>query len=247
MPYKLQNLCRPAFSVAALLLGCAPVCAQQKTVHFSTADGCRIEAFYLAPSSGAYVFINTHGLGSSRGEWGPLQDGLKKRGLGYLSLDLRGHGGSVVCGGKKADYRKFTLENWASASRDIEAAAGFIRKKGVPADRLVFCGASVGANLTLKAAAEGGIKPAAVILLSPGLEYAGVRSGDYILSLGNARLLIAASQNDQYAWQSSALLIKALGDSGKQADFIDGGGGHGVNMFKTPSVIPFILSWTSGK
>lgn len=240
------NMKRYLFPFFALL-ACAPAFAQQKTVHFSTSDGCRIEAFYLAPSSGAYVLVNAHGLGSSKNEWGGFQQALKKAGYGYLSLDLRGHNGSASCGGKKADYRKFTKEDWGRAYMDITAAAAFLKKKAVPAERLVFCGASVGANLALKAAAEGAAKPAALILLSPGIEYAGVRTDADITALGKVRVLVAASANDPYAWQSSGFLLQSANAEGIAADFVDGGGGHGVDMFKTKATIPAIIAWIGRK
>lgn len=231
----------------ALLLACAPARAQQKTVHFTTADGCRLEAFYLAPSSGAFVFINSHGLGSDKNEWGPLQDKLKSGGYGYLSLDLRGHGASTTCGGKKTAYLYFTEADWNAASRDIETAAAWLKKKGISPKRMVFCGASVGANLTLKAAAEGSIKPASVVLLSPGLSYAGVKTADYFTAPRAFRVLTVAAREDGYAWESSAALNKAAMAKGLRAYALEGYGGHGVNMFKTPSTIPAILSWVEEK
>lgn len=222
---------------------CAPAAAGQKEVSFYTGDGCRIAAYYLAPSSGAPVFVNAHGLGSGKYEWGPLQEELARRGMGYLSLDLRGHGASTVCAGKPADYRRFTAADWAAASRDIEGAAAWLAKKGVPAGKMVFCGASVGANLSLKAAAEGGIKPAALVLLSPGMDYAGIKAPDYLAG-APARVLIAASPNDPYAWQSAGPLIK--GAAGK-ASFADGKSGHGVAMFKTKGMVQAIAAWAEGR
>ncbi|PIU20644.1 MAG: hypothetical protein COT18_01175 [Elusimicrobia bacterium CG08_land_8_20_14_0_20_59_10] len=229
-----------------LLLTCAPARAQQKTVHFNTKDGCRIEAFYLAPSSGAYVFINTHGLGSAKYEWGPLQDELKKHGYGYLSLDLRGHGASRTCGKKPVDYKTFTKAGWSRLSGDIEAASAWLKKKGIPGGRTIFCGASIGANLSLKAAAEGRIKPRALVLLSPGLDYAGVRAGDYLPGPGRLPVLISAAADDAYAWQSGETLAKAARGRKQPVTFLDGGSGHGVNMFKTPATIPAILAWAAG-
>ena len=234
------------FSTIIILFACVPARAQQKTVHFTTKDGCRIEAYYLAPSSDAYVFINSHGLGSAKYEWGPLQDKLKDAGYGYLSIDLRGHGESKTCGGKPADYKLFTKEDWANISRDIQGAASYLKKKGVPAGKMIFCGASVGANLSLKAALEGPIKPKALILLSPGLEYVGVKTEENFTAPRSFKVLVAASQNDPYAWQSSALLIRKAGAKGLPAAFLDGGGGHGVNMFTTPATIPGILAWVAG-
>ncbi len=239
---------RPAKALRALLLcafllpACSAAWAGQETVHFTTSDGCRIEAFWLAPSSGAYVLINTHGLGSDKNEWGSFQDALRKRGLGYFSLDLRGHGKSLVCGGKAVDYRKFTLEDWSAASRDIEAAAAWLKKRGYPARRMIFCGASVGANLSLKAAAEGRIKPAALILLSPGMEYAGIKAEDY-LARAPKKILLGASENDPYAWQSVVIISELAGKYHLNLSAIDGGGGHGVNMFKTPGVMDKVLDW----
>jgi pimeloyl-ACP methyl ester carboxylesterase len=241
--FPLKKAACPLFFV----LAGGPAFGQQQTVRFTTADGCGIEAFYLAPSSGAYVLINAHGLGSSKNEWAPFQQALKKAGYGYLSLDLRGHNGSASCGGKKADHKSFTKENWAAASRDIEAGAAFLKKKGVPPARMIYCGASVGANLALKAAAEGPLKPAGLILLSPGIEYAGVRTDETVAAVGGTRLLLAASSNDPYAWQSAGFLLQKADAAGGTAEFMDGGGGHGVNMFKAKATLPAILSWLGRK
>jgi alpha-beta hydrolase superfamily lysophospholipase len=228
------------FSAAA----CLPALAGQRTVNFTTKDNCAIEAFYLAPSTGAYVFINAHGLGSSKEEWGGFQAALGERGQGYLSLDLRGHGASRTCGGKTADYKNFTREDWSQVSRDVEAAAAWLKKKGLPAKRMVFCGASVGANLALKAAAEGKLKPAAVVLLSPGLNYAGVTTGNYFSRKQPFRIFIAASQDDPYAWQSRNYLAATARENGLAVKIAAGKSGHGVNMF-TPELMTEIIDWVS--
>lgn len=232
---------------AAVLFCCGQASAQQKTVRFTTADGCRLEAFYLAPSSGAYVFINAHGLGSDKNEWGLFQEKLKNAGYGYLSLDLRGHGKSAACGGKTVKYLYFSEADWNRVSLDIETAAAWLRKRGVPPGRTVFCGASVGANLSLKAAAEGSLKPAALVLLSPGLEYAGVRAESYFSSPREFRLLSVAARSDLYAWESVLRLNRAAMEKGLSAYSLEAAGGHGVNMFKTPSVIPAVLAWVEGR
>jgi len=232
---------------AGLLLCCAPAGAGQKTVRFTTPDGCRLEAFYLAPSSGSYVFINAHGLGSDKNEWDSFQQKLRNAGYGYLSLDLRGHGASRTCGGKEVKYMYFTAADWSGVSKDIETAAAWLKKRGLQPGRMIFCGASVGANLVLKAAAEGSLKPAAVILLSPGLEYAGVKTEAYFTAPRDFRVLSVAAREDPYAWNSVMQLNRAAMEKGLQAYSLEAAHGHGVNMFKTPSVIPAILTWVEGK
>ena len=228
--------------MAAGLALAAPAAAAESTVTFRTADGCAIEAVFLAPAKGSYILVNTHGLGSNRGEWAALQAAAAERTHGYLSLDLRGHGGSKTCGGKPANYRKFTRVDWAASSRDIEAAALWLRERGYAPGRLVFCGASIGANLSLKAAAEGQVKPAGVILLSPGLDYAGVQSLPYI----RTEMLIAAAPTDQYAWKSSLRLREAAKEKKFLSDFLDGTSGHGSGMFRKPGFIKALLDWIPG-
>lgn len=234
---------RLAVLFAALsALACQVNAAQ--TINFTSSDGCKLEAFYQAPSTGGYVFINAHGLGSNKEEWGVFQGALEKRGQGYLSLDLRGHGASRTCAGAgaAADYRTFTKADWGAVYRDIEAGAAWLKKKGVPAKRTVFCGASVGANLALKAAAQGRLKPAAVVLLSPGLDYAGVTTENNLTAKQPFKVLIAASPDDPYAWQSRAWLEKAARASGLSVTLMAGKSGHGVNMF-TPELMTAIIDW----
>jgi len=212
-------------------------------VHFKTAGGCLLEAAYRAPSSGGLVFVNTHGLGSNREEWRVLERKVSAKGHGYLSLDLRGHGKSAECAGKKLDYHAFSSAQWGELSADIAAAAGFLKTRKIPENRLILCGASIGANLSLKAAAEG-VKPAALLLLSPGLSYAGVEADPLFKRLGRVPVLIAASRNDPYAWKSAELLA----DGYKYAvpvGFAAGAGGHGAGMLSEdrPELLKRILDW----
>ena len=223
----------------------AGVAGAAETVRFITPDGCRLEADYQVPSTGSYVFVTAHGLGSNRAEWGPLETELVKKGYGYLSLDLRGHGGSAECGGAPADYRTFGAAEWSSLSEDIKAAASFLKKKGIASGKLILCGASVGANLSLKAVSEG-LRPAGIILLSPGLEYAGIRTDDYFKTDRGVPVFIAVSMSDDYAWRSAVYLTERAGAGGSRAVFRAGAGGHGVQMFASeapPGMIGAMLDW----
>lgn len=234
---------RPFLFAALFVLAGAPARAGGQIVNFNSSDACRLEAFYLAPSTGGFVFINAHGLGSNKEEWGVFQAALEARGQGYLSIDLRGHGASLTCGGSAADYKTFTKADWSKVHFDIEAGAAWLKKKGVPPMKMVFCGASVGANLALKAAALGKLKPAAVVLLSPGLDYAGVTTEDNYTVKQPFRVLIAASQDDPYAWQSRAYLAKAARAKRLPVNLMEGKSGHGVNMFKAPELLTDIIDW----
>ncbi|MFA7009522.1 MAG: alpha/beta fold hydrolase [Elusimicrobiales bacterium] len=222
----------------------APASVPVETVHFRTADGCVLEGSYRAPSPGSYVFLNVHGLGSDKSEWAALESGLKRRGYGFLSLDLRGHGGSLRCSGRPVSYISFSQARWAGVSEDIRSAADLLKSRKVPENRLVLCGASVGANLALKALAEG-LRPAGLVLLSPGLSYAGIEAETFLPVSGAAPLLLAASEDDTYAWQSSGRLLARAGARGIPAVFRAGPGGHGANMLSAakPELLNYILDW----
>lgn len=238
---------RPAL-LFALLAFCpaAELRAGETTVRFRTADGCRLEAFYLQPSDGSLVFVNSHGLGSDKNEWRSFDTALGKAGFGYLSLDLRGHGGSLKCGGKIADYRKFGPADWPLVSKDIRAAVAFLKTKKVQPRRIVLCGASIGASLSVKAASEGPA-PAGLVLLSPGLAYAGINVADFFPAAPGPRFFAAAAPDDDYAWQSSLQLAELAG--GRKINFVfkAGPAGHGVRMFDAPgsTLIGDILAWAA--
>lgn len=234
----------PLLCSAFLLFAAAACRAGETRVSFKTADGCALEAFYLAPSSGAYVFINTHGLGSDKNEWKGFDAALEKAGFGYLSLDLRGHGASLKCGGRAVDYRNFGPGDWRALSKDILAAAAFLKSKKTPARRVILCGASIGANLSVKAASEGPA-PAGLVLLSPGLGYAGVAITDYFPAGPGRRFFAAASPDDDYAWKSSLYLAELAGERKISFVFKAGQAGHGVRMFEAPgsALAADILAW----
>lgn len=236
---------RAAFLFPALLFLAPPAGRAGETkVAFKTADGCALKAFYLAPSSGAYVFVNSHGLGSDKNEWRGFDAAIEKAGFGYLSLDLRGHGESLKCGGSAVDYRKFGAGDWRLLSKDILAAAAFLKSKKTPARRIILCGASIGANLSVKAASEGPA-PAGLVLLSPGLGYAGVAITDFFPAGPGPRFFAAAAPDDEYAWKSSLYLAGLAGDRKIGFVFKAGRAGHGVRMFEAPgsTLMSDILDW----
>lgn len=236
---------RAAFLFPAFLLFAAAAGRAGETkVTLKTADGCALEAFYLAPSSGAYIFINSHGLGSDKNEWRGFDTALEKAGFGYLSLDLRGHGASLKCGGRAVDYRDFGPGDWRSLSRDIRAAVAFLKSKRTLARRIILCGASIGANLSVKAASEGP-SPAGLVLLSPGLGYAGINITDFFPAGPGPRIFAAAAPDDEYAWKSSLYLAKLAGERKINFVFKAGQAGHGVRMFEAPGsrLMNDIMDW----
>lgn len=223
-------------------------------VTFKTQDGWTLAADYSGPGKGKTVAILFHGLGSGKSEWDILEERLASSGVGYLAVDLRGHGESTGGPKGKRDFRSFVRkEDWAGAVNDVLAAVRFLKKKGIRENRIILVGASIGANLVLNASVSGSIKPKAIVLLSPGLNYAGITTANAIKRTPASQMpvLIAAAPVDEYAYKSSLILMRlSRSANGPGISLIEAAEGHGVNMFKgeqnkSAKTLQKILDWIS--
>jgi pimeloyl-ACP methyl ester carboxylesterase len=179
---------------------------------FSEKDDLILQGDYTAPaSSSSLVLVCLHGLGSSRGEWAPLIRQATQRGWGCVAYDLRGHGNSrgTMAGntinqedpenGRDPDF-------WKLFPTDLgEVLSALEKRSGADANRIVVAGASLGANVAVTFAAQRpGLR--GVVLLSPGLDYAGLQTEGPMMILETPALLVAA-RPDRYAFMSGERLI----------------------------------------
>jgi alpha-beta hydrolase superfamily lysophospholipase len=207
-------------------------------VHFAASDGVRIEADFLRPRGEKPALVLMHGLGASRREWDPFAAELARAGFGVLQVDGRGHGRS---GGPR--YTEFRgTADWDAAGRDLLAAVDFLKSRGIPARRVGLMGASIGANLSLRAAVSSPEVPFAV-LLSPGMDYQGIRIKPDFMKFDRP-LLLAAAPDDPYAMRTCLEL--AMGFKNPVDSLIKAATGHGAQMFSGESNRPFardLLRW----
>jgi alpha-beta hydrolase superfamily lysophospholipase len=174
-----------------------------------------------------------HGVAASRDEWAALQSELADRGIGSLALDLRGHGQSLAGPPNSTDFTGFDASGqWPRAQNDVEAAAAFLKKRGIPDSRLIYIGASIGANLVSRAQP----RPRCLVLLSPGTDYRGVRLAPPTPQLPT---LVAASPQDGYAAQTSS----AYAAAGKNVTLLPARAGHGAQMLSDPNFLDALLRW----
>ena len=225
--------------VAALLVAvlCVTVHARAQRVVFRTSDGVTITGTWYEPSfRPAPAVVLIHMLGRSRGDWDSLASRLAGGGVGALAIDLRGHGESPwsPASGDTPDYSMLV--------RDIEGARRFLASRSdVQASRIGLAGASIGANLAaLEAAADGGV--ASVALLSPSLDYRGLRIEAAVRKYGSRPLLLVVSDDDPYATRSAAGLQKA--GAGIRELISLRSAGHGTNMLaRAPELGPMLVAW----
>lgn len=204
-------------------------------VSFKTSDGITIAGtYYMAPGEDAPGIILLHMLSKNRGDWAEFAKTLQAAGYTVLAIDLRGHGDSDL------SWKRFSDADFNDMVLDVAAAKKFLVEEGVSGDDLAIIGGSIGANVALKYAADDK-EINGVVLLSPGLDYKGVKTEEAITAYGKRPVLIVASRDDLYAAESSKKLHSlALGKSELK---IYPGGAHGTSIISAQNAGPMILDW----
>lgn len=196
------------------------------------ADGLPISGDLYIPEAEQPLpgLVLAHMLGRDRTVWEDFPAELAQNCYVVLNMDLRGHGKT---GGEV---------NWPTAVDDVKLViADLMAMDEVDGQRIGVLGASIGANVVLNAAADVP-EVSSVVLLSPGLDYAGLTTPDALARYGERPLLIAASDGDTYAADSSSTLDgQALGE---HRLIMYNGTAHGTEMFTAePNLKSEIFVW----
>jgi dienelactone hydrolase len=237
--------CNPWFSVAALplavlvvvtLSGAGASMAAERRVSLRSDDGVLLSAGWHEPSvRPAPAVILVHMLGRSRRDWDLVASRLAAAGIGALALDLRGHGESQYV------PRPDTPADLGAMLADITAARRYLATRPeVQPGRIGLAGASLGASLAVLAAAETA-SVTSVALLSPSLDYRGLRIEAAARKVARPMLLVA-SDEDGYASRSAKDLQKAAGGVREVVTLHEAG--HGTVMLgREPSLAWTLVDW----
>jgi pimeloyl-ACP methyl ester carboxylesterase len=207
------------------LLFFSPQAMAQRRVTVRAEDGATLSgAYYESSRRPAPAILLLHMLGRSHADWHVTASDLADAGFSVLALDFRGG----------ADP--------ASLLMDVKAGKAFLRDRPeIMATRVGIAGASIGANIALLDAAD---DPAvsSVALLSPGIDYRGLRTEAAMKKYAGRPALLAASTKDPYAWRS----IRHLSTIGPGAREIrlTGTVAHGTMMLsRDPELIRALVDW----
>jgi hypothetical protein len=140
----------------------------------TTADGVRIHAWWTAPPNATAALLWSHGNGGNVGNRAEILLALAARGLAVLAYDYRGYGNSEGSPDEAGVYR------------DSEAAYDDLRALGVPPERIVCFGESLGGAVAIRLAAERPCAGVAVVATFPSLrDVARVHYGLAGLAIGS--------------------------------------------------------------
>ncbi len=226
----------PAAWTAAPAPQAKPGGGAPRVVDFKTADGWTLAADFRPPKRGRPTLVMAHGYAASRAEWGAFAVELSSRGWGTLALDLRGHGESIQGPRGPSAFAVVDADGaWPGAAADLEAAVDFLGRQGISQGKVCLAGASLGANLVAKVAAQRR-KLRCATLLSAGRDYRGVRLEEEKLG---PPTLIAASPTDGYAYQT------LVGFRARQTShrLLEAAKGHGVQMLEDKDFKRRLIDW----
>ena len=214
-----------AATVLAFLFVFTSDAAAQRRVSIRTDDGAALTGAYYDPSRRpAPGIVLLHMLGRSHADWDSAASQLADAGFAVLALDFRGAPES------------------SSMLSDVRAAKAFLRERAeVLPTRIGIAGASIGANVALLDAADDpGVS--SVALLSPGIDYRGLRTEPAMKKYAGRPALLAASTKDPYAWRSIRHL-SSIGPGAREV-LLTGVIAHGtVLLSRDPELIGALVDW----
>ena len=216
-----------AASVLALAMaaGAGLHAAAPRRVVFRADDGATLAGAYYEPSQRpAPGIVLLHMLRRSHADWDAAAAQLSEAGFAVLALDFR----------PGDDVGVFAT--------DVKAAKAFLRERPeVIPGAIGIAGASVGANLAiLDAADDAGVR--SIALLSPGMDYKGLRIEASMKKYGARPALLAGSTKDPYAARSIRHLT-TIGPGLREVRLTDSAAHGTVLLARDPELIPALVDW----
>ncbi len=178
---------------------------------FKTSDGWTLTAKYMPAQKNEKTVLLLHGRGEAKEHWILLARYLKDAGLGYLAVDLRGHGDSLSGPKGKESWHKFRANkrqnDFENMRFDIDASIQYLKTQGVDSNSVALIGDEVGGSLALKYAAIHPEIPM-VVLISPGLNYEEVLTVNAMRAYKNRPVLLIYAESDRKSSHEAPLLYQ---------------------------------------
>lgn len=203
----------------AVVAVASPAIAAGTRVTFISTDGTTLSGeLFEAFNRPAPGVVLVHMLSRNKSDWRELPDRIRDAGITALTIDLRGHGGSSGSAG-----------DLPAMIQDVRAASRWLASRAnVRPDAIAIVGASLGATLALHAAID---LPhvRAIGLVSPSLDYRGLRTDTALIKrLGARSLWLAASTEDPLALRT--LRDFAAETSGPREQMVSNAAAHGTML-----------------
>lgn len=231
MTPKAIRLVLSCAATAAFVVLAQDAHAAGRAVTFRAADGHAVMGVLTeAPQPPAAAVVLVPMLGRPKDDWEGVAQRLAAANITALSIDLPAQTAP-------ADLK--ALSGWID---EVRAALTYLEASpDVRAGKIGVAGASLGANLAaLAAAADGNVRSLA--LISPSLDYRGVRIETAMRQYGARPALLIASRQDYYAARSARDLAKNPPGI-RELQWSDLGA-HGTALLsREPDLVRALIDW----
>lgn len=195
-----------------------------------TQDGVKIAADLYDVEKPIGWLVLSHMMPATKESYKDLVIKLQNAGYESIAIDLRGHGESE---NGPEGFFYFKNEDHQKSILDLEAAIDYlIKKREATPNKISFIGASIGANLSLQYISEHQEFKTA-ILLSPGLNYRGIKTEPMIKNIkpGQKVFFISAADDGPNA-EENKILYELMPNTANKKIQIYETGGHGTDILK---------------
>jgi pimeloyl-ACP methyl ester carboxylesterase len=201
----------PGPTLPAVGAGCVAEARKGRTLRLTNGAGHSVAAVELG--SGAAAVVLAHQSEGSLCEWLPYGEELVARGFRVLAFDFVGSGSSSM------PKQKTYVE-------DIRTAVVYLREQG--ASKVVIIGASMGATMSVVAAAAITPPVDGVISLSAPVSFDGVNAEKAAPSLKSPALYLAGDTDGDFATYAKSIQSATPADLG--ALVVVPGAQHGIRL-----------------
>jgi dienelactone hydrolase len=199
--------------------------AAPRRVSFRAEDGATLTGAYYEPlRRPAPGIVLLPMLRRSHADWDAAASQLSDAGFAVVALDYR------------------SGDELGAYPMDVRAAKAFLRDRPeVIPGSIGIAGASIGANLAvLDAADDPGVL--SIALLSPGIDYKGLRTEAAMKKFGARPALLAGSTKDPYAARTIRHLT-TIGPGLREVRFTDAVAHGTVLLSRDAELIPALVDW----
>lgn len=237
----------------SLLLLSGSLFAQE--LMLTSEDGFKLYGWLDTPTQStksAPLVLLAHQFGADHTIWNTLTKRLNKNGYATLSVDLRGHGKSIIKNEKESKIRKELrvahlkealiesdkIVSFENIPQDLSAwIESLSENESIDTERLYLFGSSLGAGAMIPLLSEYEAK--GVVALSSGRLDALAEQSDMALSISMSKMLFIAAKNDPLG--AAKRTLEYTQKSIFSTAIILSGDGHGVVLL--PQVEEYIFSF----
>ena len=222
----------------------------KKDIKIAAKDGFSIKAVLTTPKvkgqNDYKTVVLLHSLGYNSEWWGDLPDKLIQNGYAVLTVDLRGHGGSVYNKNlAKVSWKSMTKTAYSKCPDDVVDIVNSVIDDSIKKhyfQEWAIVGSDFGASVGVIAADKLKIKPKTIIMISPVVNAKGLYIPVSVAQLDNVDFLAVIGTDDAVS-KSASDYIRKFAQSGYD-EYISPSKTTGMLLLKNdPDLTKIITEW----